>query len=179
MTTKRFKRDLSQLLSDIGPIDGPSRPGVALRQTRAAVGEAALVLDVRRLQLLGVFQDGSMGQLVWGTAGQIDRPTALYSYTAETLTIHEVVRGGSLDKIDVSLDVDLLSVFSRSGSRPWLTCPNRKDGEACGRRAARLLLVDGETEFKCRVCIGRRRSLRLRLLTNATSHTLAARPRHR
>lgn len=137
------------------------------------------MLDVRRLQLLGAFRDTSMGQLVWGAPGQPDRPTALYSYAADTLTIHEVLRAGSLERLNVALDVDQLGVFSRSGARPWLTCPNRKAGGVCGRRATKLLLLGSETQFKCRACVGRRRSLRLTQLTDATSHALAGASRRR
>jgi hypothetical protein len=131
------------------------------------------VLDVGRLQLLGALRESSIGQLVWGSAGQSDRPTGLYSCERDTLTLHEIMRDGSLDRIEVALP------FSRRGSRPWLTCPNRTKNGVCGHRARMIYLITGESQFKCRVCVGRRRILRLTQLTEATSHVLTGDPSRR
>ncbi|HEU0072678.1 MAG TPA: hypothetical protein VFS30_01585 [Dehalococcoidia bacterium] len=134
------------------------------------------MLDVRRLQLLGALQEGSMGQLVWGSNGQPDRPAALYAFRREMLTLHEVLRDGSLDRLEVSLPVEASAAFSHTGVRPWLSCPNPHDGRLCGRRVTRLLLIAGEMQLRCRFCVGRRHDLRLLELTEASSHTLAGSP---
>jgi hypothetical protein len=169
---RRIRRNLRQLQDDIGPIESLYRPGATPRAAHASASEPALVLDVRRLQLLGALQRPSIGQLVWGAAEQPDRPSALYFYKSEKLTIHEVLRGGSLAHLNVAVDVDLRGVFANSGSRPWLICPNRTADGVCGRRAAKLVLIGGEMQFKCRGCVGRQRSLRLTQLTDVTSHAL-------
>jgi hypothetical protein len=174
VTTKRATRNLTQPLDDIRPTASRLPPQKTVLRAPARP-ETALVLDVRRLQLLGALQEGSMGQLVWGSAGQRDRASALYSFDSQILTLHEILRDGSLDRIEASLPVEASAAFARSGSRPWLACPNARGGGACKHRATKLHLVAGETCFKCRYCVGRRRRLRLAQITEATSHALGGR----
>ena len=64
-TTQREKRDLSHLLDDIGPVDVLSRPRVASGRKQVSNSNVALALDVRRLQLMGVLTEATLGRLIW------------------------------------------------------------------------------------------------------------------
>ena len=173
MRSKPLPGRLTRLLGDLGPVEVSGRRPAIVRAPPTSERIDALVLDVRRLQLLGALTEGTMGQLAWGVAGEGSRPSALYSFRRTTLTVHEVMRGGSLDRIEAAVEVEALGIFSHSASRPWLRCPHERQSGVCGRRVTKLLLLDGDTAFRCRFCAGRRRKLRPIQLTDATCHSLA------
>jgi hypothetical protein len=157
---------LSHLVEEIGALH--SRPVVS--RVLSPQPSTALVFDVGRLTLLGALTEMTMGQLVWGDGHRDDSATALYEFRESGLIVHDVVRNGVLEQVDQTIEVESWDPFGRNSDRHWLICPNQRDGEPCRRRASKLLLVDGETQPKCRRCVGGRRRLREVQLTAASAH---------
>jgi hypothetical protein len=171
LAARRRERDLQLLRNHIGPIAPNARPPPRPPPIGTSQ-QPVLILDVRRLQLLGAFKAGSFGRLVW-PLGEGRRATALYSHTEGTLTIHEVERDNAYATSETNIEVVHLAVFSGGGMRPWLVCRMPNESQPCGRRALKLYLPAGETIFRCRTCLGRRRlGPLLARLSEATTHTL-------
>ena len=170
---RRPERNVQLLLDHLGPIS-PRAPAHLTAPEANLTDAPILILDVRRLQLLGVFNQASMGQLIWEASPDQGHHAALYSIHDPVLTIHEVTRNGFVAETKTSIEVVRLNTFSGAGLRPWLRCPARTPDGPCGRRAMKLYLTAATPEFKCRSCLGLpKRGLRLCQLSQATIHALS------
>jgi hypothetical protein len=167
MATRRRARDLQLLRDDIGPLI-PSPLRASLPSSTLPGTRPVLILDVRRLQLLGVLTANAVGQLIWAS-GVGGPASALYSHRAGLLTLHEISRGSGLERLGADLEVASLPAFSGRGVRPWLCCPET----GCGKHALKLYLSPRATTFCCRSCLGRQRPhSSLARLEQASTHHL-------
>lgn len=131
------------------------------------------MLDVRRLQILGVLRDSTFGQLVW-SIGESAAASVLYSYRSQVLRLFEFTSEGVLRELGTDIHVVWLHAYAGSGFRPWLLCPNQQEDGICGRRALKLFLVEEEERVACRHCANNWRRLRQIQLSSASAHQLGA-----
>jgi hypothetical protein len=121
---------------------------------RRATCESCLSIDVRQWHRLGWLRAGQRFTWSWTRGGK-----ALGSVVVRTepdAVILMFKPSGAEGNGSRSVEQRLPLVWTRchfGGARPWLRCTGHSDGQACGRRAAKLFLCPPPL-FACRPCCG-------------------------